>query len=70
MKRLLKTYWLGHLCDPWEAEAAVCEVHALPSSAAVEHLLSTGTDVLRPKGAGLSDEYFKMLVFLKGNFNK
>ena len=39
----------GHLCDPCEAEAAVCEVHALPSSAAVERLLSTGTDVLRPK---------------------
>ena len=43
---------------------------ALPSSAAVERLFSTGKDVLRPKRAGLSDEHFNKLVFLKGNFNK
>ena len=43
---------------------------ALPSSGAVEHLFSTGEDVLKPKRAGLSDEHLNMLVFSKGNFNK
>ena len=43
---------------------------ALPSNAAVERPFLTGKDALRPKRAGLSDEHFNMLVFLKGNFNK
>ena len=42
----------------------------LPSSAAVERLFSLGKDVLRPKKTSLSDEHFKMMVFLKGNLNK
>ena len=40
---------------------------AIPSSAGVERLFSLGKDVLKPKEAGLSDEHFEMLVFLKGN---
>ena len=43
---------------------------ALPSNAAVERLFLTEKDALRPQRAGLSDEHFNMLVFLKGNFNK
>ena len=43
---------------------------ALPYSAAVERLFSTGRDILRLKKAGLSNEQFNVLVFLKGNFNK
>lgn len=39
---------------------------AIPSSAAVERLFSLGKDVLKPKRAGLSDNHFEMLVFLKG----
>ena len=39
----------------------------IPSSAAVERLFSLGKDILKPKRAGLSDNHFEMLVFLKGN---
>jgi len=39
----------------------------IPSSAAVERLFSLVKVVLKPKRAGLSDEHFEMLVFLKGN---
>ena len=42
----------------------------IPSSAAVERLFSLGKDILRPKRAGLSNEHFNMLVFLKGNDGK
>ena len=43
---------------------------ALPYSAAVERLFSTERYILRLKKAGLSNEQFNVLVFLKGNFNK
>ena len=43
---------------------------ALPFNAAVERPFSTEKGAFRPKRAGLSDEHFNMLVFLKGNFNK
>jgi len=39
----------------------------IPSSAVVERLFSLVKDVLKPKRAGLSDEHFEMLMFLKGN---
>jgi hypothetical protein len=39
----------------------------IPSSAAVECLFSAGKDILRAKRVGLSDENFKMLMFIKGN---
>jgi hypothetical protein len=42
---------------------------AMPSSAAVERLFSTGKDILRDKRASLSDDNFDMLMFLKGNMN-
>ena len=38
---------------------------ALPSSAAVERVFSVGKDILKPKRAGLSDDHFEMLIFLK-----
>ncbi len=41
----------------------------LPSSAAVERLLSLGGRVLTPTRTLLSDEHFEMLVFLKANGN-
>ncbi|KAG5860634.1 hypothetical protein JTB14_023063 [Gonioctena quinquepunctata] len=37
---------------------------AIPSSAAVERLFSTGKDILTPKRASLSDENFNMLMFM------
>jgi len=40
---------------------------SIPSNAAVERLFSLVKDVLKSKRAGLSDEHFEMLVFLKGN---
>jgi len=39
----------------------------LPSSAAVERVFSFAKDILKPKRAGLSDEHFEMLLFLKVN---
>ncbi|CAG9793862.1 unnamed protein product [Diatraea saccharalis] len=42
---------------------------AIPSSAAVERLFSTGKDILTPKRASLSDENFNMLMFMKGNMH-
>ena len=39
---------------------------SLPLSAAVEKLFSISKGILKPKRSGLSDEYFEMLVFLKG----
>ena len=42
---------------------------AIPSSAAVERLFSTGKDILTPKRASLSDENFNMLMFIKGNMH-
>ena len=32
----------------------------LPSSAAVERLISLGKDILKPKRSGLSDKHFEM----------
>ena len=40
---------------------------ALPSSAAVERVFSVGKDILKPKRAGLSDDHFEVLIFLKVN---
>ena len=40
---------------------------ALPSSAAVERVFSVGKDILKPKRAGLSEDHFEMLIFLKVN---
>jgi hypothetical protein len=42
---------------------------ALPSSAAVERLFSTGSDILRPKRSTLTADNFEKLVFLKGNLH-
>lgn len=42
---------------------------AIPSSAAVERLFSTGKDILTPKRASLSDENLNMLMFMKGNMH-
>ena len=39
----------------------------LPSSAAVERLFSTGSDILRSKRATLTADNFETLVFIKGN---
>ena len=44
----------------------ICYNTALPFSAEVERMFSTGKDILKPKRAGLSDEHFQMLTFLKG----
>lgn len=41
----------------------------LPSSAAVERLFSTGSDILRPKRSALTADNFEKLVFIKGNFH-
>ncbi|KAG5890541.1 hypothetical protein JTB14_028292 [Gonioctena quinquepunctata] len=41
---------------------------AIPSSAAVERLFSTGKDI-SPKRASPSDENFNMLMFMKGNMH-
>ena len=40
---------------------------ALPSSATIERVFSVGKDILKPKRAGLSDDHFEMLIFLKVN---
>ena len=40
------------------------------SSAAIERLFSVGKDVLKPKRSGLTDQNFKMLVFLKRACNQ
>ena len=40
---------------------------AIPSSAAVERLFSTGKDVLKPKRSRLADKYFEMLLCLRKN---
>ena len=40
---------------------------ALPSSAAVERVFSVGKDILKSKRAGLSEDHFKMMIFLKVN---
>ncbi|KAB0795331.1 hypothetical protein PPYR_12170 [Photinus pyralis] len=42
---------------------------AIPSSAAVERLFSTGKDILRAKRSSLSDETFNILMFMKGNIH-
>lgn len=39
----------------------------LPSSAAVERLFSSGSDILRPKRSNLTADNFEKLVFIKGN---
>ena len=39
----------------------------LPSSAAVERLFSSGSDILRPKRTNLTADNFEKLVFIKGN---
>jgi hypothetical protein len=41
----------------------------LPSSAAVERLFSSGSDILRPKRSTLTADNFEKLVFLKGNLH-
>lgn len=41
----------------------------LPSSAAVERLFSTASDVLRAKRSCLTAENFECLVFMKGNMD-
>ena len=40
---------------------------AIPSSAAVERLFSTGKDVLKTKRSRLTDKHFEMLLFLRKN---
>jgi hypothetical protein len=40
---------------------------ALPSSAAVERLFSSGGDILRAKRSSLSASNFEKLVFMRGN---
>ena len=40
---------------------------AQPSSAAVEREFALGKDILNPKKAGLSDNHFEILIFLKVN---
>ena len=39
----------------------------IPCSAAVEHLFSTGKDILKPKRSRLTDKHFEMLLFLRKN---
>jgi len=41
----------------------------IPSSAAVERLFSTGSDILRCKRAYMSDKNFNLLMFMKGNMH-
>ena len=42
---------------------------AIPSSAAVERLFSTGKEILRARRCQLSDATFETLMFLKGNMH-
>ena len=43
---------------------------AILSSATIERLFSVGKDVLKPKGSGLTDQNFEMLVLLKRTCNQ
>ena len=61
------------LADPaFNSEKVLMELFAryntaMPSSAAVERLFSLGKDILRAKRSCLSDDNFKMLLFMKAN---
>ena len=57
------------LGEPVLIELVIKYSTAIPSSAAVECLFSTGKDVLRAKRLSLLDDNFNMLMFMKRNMH-
>ena len=58
---------VAFLCEPVLLKLFTKFNTAIPSSDAVERLLTTGKDILRAKIATLSDANFEKLMFMKGN---